>query len=58
MLCLTLRPVNDKGKLLKRKEADAKWQQNMLQRKVCLKNRIHIFKKEIVILQIKQNAKV
>ena len=43
MLCLALRPVNDKGELLKREEADTERKQYMSQCKVCLKNRIYIF---------------
>ena len=58
MLCLALRPVNDKGKLLKREKADAERKQYMSQCKVCLKNRIYIFKEEIIILKVKQNTQI
>ena len=58
MLCLALRPVDDKGELLKREEADTERKQYMSQCKVCLKNRIYIFKEEIIILKVKQNTQI
>ena len=46
MLCLALRPVNDKGELLKREEADTERKQYMSQCKSVLKTAFTFSKKK------------
>ena len=50
--------VKHKGKLLERKETDAKRQQDMPQRKVCRKRNVDIFNEEISIFEITEYPQI
>ena len=51
-------PVNNKGKLLECKKAYPKRKQNMLQRKIRAEYQVDVFKKEIIVLKVKQKSQI
>ena len=53
VFCFPGTSVNDKGKLLERKKADTKGKNNVLHGKSRSKQSIDVFKKEIIIFEIK-----
>lgn len=58
MLASAKGTVDDIGHLLKGKEADSQRQQNLLQVEIRMEGQIHIFDKEIIVFEVKQNAQI
>ena len=50
--------ICQKANLLKSKKADSQRQQNITEQKVCMKYRVYILYKKVIILKIEQNCKI